>query len=180
MRACVRHSSNRSLLLRYMVKIADGLDVSSSGSVTFTAHADCCYTITTRKGVVKPRVPVSTAKSAAFPLPYSDDFDGKTSGSEAPFFGDQARHPPHSRTRTHVHMHAHTHIISTHTHRERERERERYKHTRARTLSHTLMRTSKHTHTHTHRHEYKRLQIFEVCSHVVLLIAVFSLTHGIV
>jgi hypothetical protein len=72
-----------------MIKMAEGLDVSTSGSVTFTARADCCYTITTRKGVVKPGVPVATAKSAAFPLPYSENFEGKTSGSEAPFFGDQ-------------------------------------------------------------------------------------------
>ena len=47
------------------------------------------YTFTTIGGVTKPPVPATTPHSAAFPLPYEEDFDGMLVGAEAPYFGDQ-------------------------------------------------------------------------------------------
>ena len=101
----------------YMVKLADivAVPVAGGGSynLTFTAVRDCYYTVTTVAGRVKPPLPLPPpppppppslvgpgsvktagmggldARPAAFPLPYTEDFEGRTAGSEAPFFGDQ-------------------------------------------------------------------------------------------
>ena len=63
--------------------------VSASGTLDVEILADCMYTFTTVGGVSKPPVPVGEPHSAAFPLPYHEDFDGLTVGAEAPYFGDQ-------------------------------------------------------------------------------------------
>jgi hypothetical protein len=63
--------------------------VSSSGALDVEILADCMYTFTTVGGVSKPAVPAGAPHSAAFPLPYSEDFDGMLVGAEAPYFGDQ-------------------------------------------------------------------------------------------
>ena len=78
----------------YMQRLAD-LPVAN-GSVTLVADRNCCYTLTTLCGRTKPKLPPPAAgggggnsPAAAFPLPYREDFEGRTVGSEAPFFGDQ-------------------------------------------------------------------------------------------
>jgi hypothetical protein len=61
----------------------------SAGKVTVEVLADCYYTLSTVGGVVKPALPTHIPYSSAFPLPYSEDFEGMLVGGEAPFFGDQ-------------------------------------------------------------------------------------------
>jgi hypothetical protein len=61
----------------------------TAGSLSVTIEANCMYTFTNVAGVNKPPVPKGVPGSAAFPLPYFEDFDGLTVGAEAPFFGDQ-------------------------------------------------------------------------------------------
>ena len=63
--------------------------VSAGGALNVEIEADCMYTFTTIGGVTKPPVPATTPHSAAFPLPYEEDFDGMLVGAEAPYFGDQ-------------------------------------------------------------------------------------------
>jgi galactosylceramidase len=63
--------------------------VSVDGKLTVSIEVNCMYTFTNVGGVTKPSVPIGVPGSAAFPLPYSDDFDGLEVGAEAPFFGDQ-------------------------------------------------------------------------------------------
>ena len=77
----------------------ENVAVSSSGGVSFLADRDCYYTLTTITGRSKPTIPpmggkveagvASGPRSAAFPLPYHENFEGATVGSEAPYFGDQ-------------------------------------------------------------------------------------------
>ena len=63
--------------------------VGAGGALDVEIEADCMYTFTTVGGVTKPPVPATTPHSAAFPLPYEEDFDGMLVGAEAPYFGDQ-------------------------------------------------------------------------------------------
>ena len=63
--------------------------VSATGALEVEILADCYYTFTSVGGVSKPVPPAAVPKSEAFPLPFSDDFDGRTVGAEAPYFGDQ-------------------------------------------------------------------------------------------
>ena len=73
----------------FMVKQAP-VPVSSSGHITFTAEVNCYYTLTTVAGVTKPSLPAHhDPRPAFFPLPFTEDFEGETAGSEAPYFGDQ-------------------------------------------------------------------------------------------
>lgn len=75
----------------YMIKLSN-IAASAAGNITFTATRDCYYTLTTVTGKKKPVLPSAstlTVRPAAFPLPFSEDFEGRTVGSEAPFFGDQ-------------------------------------------------------------------------------------------
>ena len=75
----------------YMVK-QEALHVSASGHVTFIADVNCYYTLTTRTGVTKPKLPTTKAQDPRpefFPLPFAEDFEGATAGGEAPYFGDQ-------------------------------------------------------------------------------------------
>lgn len=72
----------------WFMKQADIL-VSATGSMEVEIDADCMYTFTTVGGVTKPQVPQGEPRSAAFPLPYHEDFDGMEVGAEAPYFGDQ-------------------------------------------------------------------------------------------
>jgi hypothetical protein len=67
----------------------DDIAVTEGGNVTFVADRDCYYTLTTVTGRSKPKLPTRGKPSAAFPLPYREDFEGPTAGGEAPFFGDQ-------------------------------------------------------------------------------------------
>jgi len=63
--------------------------VGADGAISFTAERDCTYTLTTVSGVRNlPRKVPTIAPAVAFPLPFNEDFDGVTSGGEAPFFGD--------------------------------------------------------------------------------------------
>ena len=71
----------------YFVKL-DPVLVTAEGTVTFTAERDCSYTLTTVRNVAKPPQPRGVAPSAAFPLPFRQNFDGETVGGEAPYFGD--------------------------------------------------------------------------------------------
>jgi hypothetical protein len=65
--------------------------VVAGGTLTVEVLADCYYTFTTVGvgGAVKPMLPAHIPLSTAFPLPYSEDFEGALVGGEAPFFGDQ-------------------------------------------------------------------------------------------
>lgn len=65
--------------------------VSPDYTVTLVADADCYYTMTTLTDREKPVLPKSqtATSSTAFPLPYQEDFEGRTVGGEAPYFGDQ-------------------------------------------------------------------------------------------
>ena len=61
------------------------------GKVTLEGvRKNCVFTISTILGRSKPKLPTShSPRSAAFPLPYREDFDGRAVGGEAPYFGDQ-------------------------------------------------------------------------------------------
>ena len=65
------------------------IQISTAGSLEVEILADCMYTFTTVGGITKPPVPQGEPRSAAFPLPYHEDFDGMEVGAEAPYFGDQ-------------------------------------------------------------------------------------------
>ena len=71
------------------------LDVVN-GSITLAGvKRNCVYTVTTVTGRAKPTLPAvrgtpcSDPRPASFPLPYRENFDGRTVGGEAPYFGDQ-------------------------------------------------------------------------------------------
>ena len=72
----------------YMLRL-DDITATADGSITFVADRDCYYTLTTVTGRAKPKLSATSKPSAAFQLPYREDFEGSTVGGEAPFFGDQ-------------------------------------------------------------------------------------------
>ena len=64
--------------------------VKTDGTLQVEIEADCMYTFTTVGGVTKPSVPVGVPHSTAFPLPYTDNFDGMLVGAEViPHDGQQ-------------------------------------------------------------------------------------------